>query len=220
LLDRWCYPSFFGQFLDTNVSLSLDHRAVMFDLKGLNDFEDLSRVVQLILCSSVWNHLREDSSRPTFVVLDEVAFSLLKWQPDFVDELISTVRKYNAGVIVVAQDLEKITSNSAGASILQNTQMKAILQQRGDQKNYAEPLRLTSRELSVIDSLERRKAVFSDIFLIIDDRRAVIRFSPNLLEYYLGTSVPHENKKLEDRLSNYQGSFSEKMYRFVEEYGR
>lgn len=220
LLDRWCYPSFFGQFLDTNVSLSLDHRAVMFDLKGLNDFEDLSRVVQLILCSSVWNHLREDSSRPTFVVLDEVAFSLLKWQPNFVDELISTVRKYNAGVIVVAQDLEKITSNSAGASILQNTQMKAILQQRGDQKNYAEPLRLTSRELSVIDSLERRKAMFSDIFLMIDERRAVIRFSPNLLEYYLGTSVPHENKKLEDRLSNYQGSFSERMYRFVEEYGR
>jgi hypothetical protein len=220
LLDRWCYPSFFGQFLDTNAHLSLQNRVVMFDLKGLNDFEDLSRVTQLILCSSVWNHLREDSSRPSLVVLDEVAFSLLKWQPDFVDELVSTVRKYNAGVIVVAQDLEKITSNSAGASILQNTQIKAILQQRGDQKNYAEPLRLTQRELDIIDSLDRRKAVFSDIFLMIDDRRAVIRFSPNLLEYYLGTSVPQENQALESQLTKYSGSFSEKIYQFVEAYGR
>jgi len=219
-LERWCSPSFFGEFLDHNEPVQSENSVVMFDLKGLNDFEDLSRVVQLIVCSSVWNSIRTDSSKFKFVVLDEVAFSLLKWQPDFVDELISTVRKHNAGVMVVAQDLEKITSNPAGASILQNTQMKAILQQRGDQRNFATPLQLTDPELDTISSLERRKGAFSDIFLMIDDRRTVIRFAPNLLEYYLATTVPQENRYLEKQLKRYQGEYHEKMYQFIEEYGK
>jgi hypothetical protein len=218
LLDRWCQPSFFGQFLDHSEPLPDTGRTVMFDLKGLVDFEDLSRVVQLILCSSIWNSVRADSSQFSFIILDEVAFSLLKWQPNFVDELISTVRKYNTGVIVVAQDLEKITSNSAGASILQNTQMKAILQQRGDQRNFGTPLSLTKSELEMIDALDRRKGVFSDIFLMIDDRRAVIRFTPNLLEYFLATSVPQENRYLEKELQRYSGEYHEKMYQFIEDY--
>lgn len=217
LLDRWCYPSFFGDFLDNPVAIGSSHKIVNYDLKSLNEFEDLSRVVQLIICSSLWSRVRKDHSKFTFIVLDEVAFSLLKSQPQFVDELVSTVRKHNAGVVLITQDLEKVTSNLAGASILQNTQIKAILQQRGNPKNYAEPLNLMAAELEAIQSLDRKKGSFSDIFLMIDDRRSVIRFVPNMLEYFLGTSVPHENRYLEENLKRFSGSFQEKLLAFVKE---
>src|SRR5690606_36446588 len=111
------------------------------DLKGLTEFEELSRVVQLIVCAKLWARIREEGGRRfSWIVLDEVAFSLLKTQTLFVDELVSTVRKYFGGAIIIVQDLEKVTSSLAGSSILQNTQAKAILQQRGDPKNYSEAL--------------------------------------------------------------------------------
>lgn len=216
LLDRWCAPSFYGNFIDSNATLEFDDRLITFDLKGLNDFGDLSRVVQLIICSGLWATIQKNTARFGFVVLDEVAFTLLKAQPSFVDELISTVRKYNTSVIVITQDLEKITSNSAGASILQNTQVKAILQQRGDPKNFAEPLQLTEEDLTAIRRLSRRKGSFSDIFLLVDERRIVIRYAPNLFEYMLSTSVPQENRSLEAKMSQHSGSYSEKFIQTIE----
>lgn len=217
LLDRWCFPSFYGNFLDSNTVLSYESPIMTFDLKGLNDFADLSRVVQLILCSGLWAVIRQNPTRFTFVVLDEVAFTLLKAQPHFVDELVSTVRKYNTGVIVITQDLEKITSNPAGASILQNTQMKAILQQRGDPKNYAEPLQLNPADLEAIHRLGRKKGSYSDVFLIVDDKKAVIRYAPNAFEYLLSTTVPQENAALENKISKMEGSFAERFLKIAKE---
>lgn len=217
LLDRWCSPQFFGNFLDTDATISLDSPLMTFDLKGLGDFADLSRVVQLILCSSLWANLRKHTDQFTFVVLDEVAFTLLRAQPSFVDELISTVRKYNSGVMIITQDLEKITSNLAGASILQNTQIKVILQQRGDPKNFSEPLQLSQEELNAIGRLQRRKGAYSDAFLIVDDQKAVIRYTPNLAEYLLATSVPEENRNLQNRMNSKTGAFSNRFLEVVEE---
>lgn len=217
LLDRWCAPSFFGNFLDSNVAMQFDSPLMTFDLKGLNDFGELSRVVQLIICSGLWAAIQKDTSRFGFVVLDEVAFTLLKAQPLFVDELISTVRKYNTGVVVITQDLEKITSNPAGASILQNTQTKAILQQRGDPNNFAEPLQLNDEDLRAIRNLGRRKGSFSDIFLMTDDRRTVIRYAPNLFEYLIATTVPQENTQLEEKLQDQSGLYPERFLKVVKE---
>lgn len=220
LLDRWCAPSFYGNFLDSNAILEFDNPIMTFDLKGLNEFGDLSRVVQFIICSGLWAAIQRDTRNFGFVVLDEVAFTLLKAQPSFVDELISTVRKYNTSVIVITQDLEKVTSNPAGASILQNTQVKAILQQRGDPKNFSEPLQLNEEDLRSIRQLSRRKGSYSDVFLLMDDRRAVIRYAPNLFEYLISTTVPQENADLNACLNRQQGTYPERFLAAVKEMTR
>jgi conjugal transfer ATP-binding protein TraC len=203
LLERWTHPSFFGEFLDTSEVLHMDEDFFYFDLKGIEEFPDLSRVIQFIVCSSIWHHIRQKNNRFSFIVLDEVAFSLLRYQPQFVDELVSTLRKYHAGVILVVQDLEKITTNPAGASILQNTQFKAILQQRGDAKNYREPLGLDELSIKAIQSLERRKGSFSDIFLMNDHSRVILRYIPSRFEYRLATSDAIENELISQQLSQH-----------------
>jgi len=197
LLEPWGKNSFYSQFLDNSKALTLDDKVLTFDLKGLTDFEDLSRVVQLIVCASLWARVRQSGNENfSWIVLDEVAFSLLKTQPEFVDELVSTLRKYYAGAVVVVQDLEKVTSNLAGSSILQNTQTKAILQQRGNPKNYSDILSLNQIDQWAIESLRREKGVYSDIFLIRDDEKTVIRHVPSSLEYWLATSAPEDNRVL------------------------
>lgn len=216
LLQPWTKNSFFGQFLDNSHAAATEGRILTFDLKGLTEFEDLSRVVQLIVCSALWARIRQNGNqRFSWIVLDEVAFSLLKTQSEFVDELVSTLRKYFAGAIIVVQDLEKVTSNLAGSSILQNAQSKAILQQRGNPKNYAEPLSLNQVDKWAIESLRRKKGSYSDIFLIRDQDKTVIRHIPSPLEYWLATTAPQDNKALQSWMSKAKGSFQEKIIEFV-----
>lgn len=216
LLEPWKKNNYFGQFIDNNKILTTKDKILTFDLKGLTDFEDLSRVVQLIICASLWAKIRETQKKCfSWIVLDEIAFSLLKVQPQFVDELVSTLRKYFAGAIVVVQDLEKVTSSLAGSSILQNTQSKAILQQRGNPKNYAETLSLNQIDQWAIESLRREKGFYSDIFLIRDNEKTVIRHVPSDLEYWLATTAPEDSHVFIPWINQSEGSFQKKILDFV-----
>lgn len=217
LLEPWGLNGFFAQFLDNNIPIISEDRIVTFDLKGLTDFEDLSRVVQLIVCSSLWARIRQTKqSKFSWIVLDEVAFSLLKSQPQFVDELVSTLRKYFAGAVVVVQDLEKVTSSLAASSILQNTHSKAILQQRGNPKNYSEVLNLNQVDQWAIESLNRKKGSFSDIFLIRDKEKTVVRHVPSQLEYWLATTAPEDKIALKKWMNNsHENSFQKKILEFT-----
>lgn len=216
LLRRWAYPNFFGSFLDNSNPLEISDDIITFDLKGLQEFEELSRVVQLIICSALWNSLRE-RRRFTYIVLDEVAFSLLKYQPQFVDELVSTVRKHFAGVIIVVQGIEKVTSNHiAGASILNNSAIKVILQQRGQAKGWEEPLAVNPTEAQLIRTLGRIKGQYSDAFLMDEERRSVLRFIPDNLTYWLSSSDSRDNELLEESIKDMDGPFSDRIFKFLE----
>lgn len=216
LLQPWSRNGFFGQFLDNNKPATSDGRILTFDLKGLTEFEDLSRVVQLIVCASLWARIRRTGTGSfSWIILDEVAFSLFKTQPQFVDELVSTMRKYFAGAVIVVQDLEKVTSNLAGSSILQNTESKAILQQRGDPRNYSDALALNQIDLWAIESLRREKGAFSEIFLIRDDERTVIRHVPSELEYWLSTTAPEDNREMKTSIRKGEDGFQKNVMEFV-----
>ena len=217
LLERWAKNNFFGQFLDNDKVVGNSGSILAFDLKGLTEFEDLSRVVQLIVCASLWARIRQtDGKRFSWIVLDEIAFSLLKVQPLFVDELVSTLRKYFAGAVIVVQDLEKVTSSLAGSSILQNTYSKAILQQRGNPKNYSEVLSLSQVDQWAIESLSRKKGAYSDIFLIRDTDKTVIRHVPSELEYWLATTAPEDGQILSASIGKHSKNFQQSMIDFVE----
>jgi len=216
LLRPWCHTEFFGSFVDHPQPLNIDDDIVTFDLKGLKEFPDLSRVLELIITSAIWASLRV-KDRFTWVVLDEVAFSLLKTQPGFVQELISTCRKMWAGTVIIVQGLETLTSNLAGPSILSNTNFKAILTQRGDARGYEEPLGLKSTEAQVIRGLSRRKGFYSDIFLMDDERRAVLRYAPDPLTYLLSTTDAQELRALEERMASKEGSYAERLLSVVED---
>ncbi len=217
LLQPWSYRNgFFGQYLDNNRIVALDDPVLAFDLKGLTEFEDLSRVVQLIVCASLWARIRQsDNQKFSWIVLDEVAFSLLKTQPEFVDELVSTLRKYFAGAVIVVQDMEKVTSNFAGSSILQNTQSKALLQQRGDPRNYADALSLNQVDEWAIESLNREKGRFSEVFLMRDRNKTVIRHVPSPLEYWLGTTAPEDTRELKNAMSTSSENYQKQIIDFV-----
>ena len=218
LLQPWSGDSYYAQFLDNNHTETTMNRdsVLTFDLKGLTDFTDLSRVIQLIVCARLWARIRQKNKQSfSWIVLDEVAFSLLKSNAPFVDELVSTLRKHYAGAIIIVQDLEKITSNLAGSSILQNTHNKAILQQRGHAENYTEALSLSPLDRWAIESLQREKGLYADIFLIRDQERILLRYRPSPLEYWLSTTSPEDGHVLGTWMGQKEGPFAKKIIDFV-----
>jgi conjugal transfer ATP-binding protein TraC len=217
LLSRFCKEQFFGSFLDNDNVLTITDPMVVFDLKGLEQFEELSRIVQMVICSAIWDSLKK-RDRFTFIVLDEVAFTLLKLHPGFVDELVSTVRKHNCGVATIVQGLDKLTmSGMAGASILNNASRKVILQQRGDSKYWKEPLSLTDTDIQWIEALERKKGHYSDAFLMEEERKAVLRIQTTPLLHWLSTSDPKDNLELFKDYDPKVTRFADHVLRFVEE---
>ncbi len=112
-----------------------------------------------------------------------------------------TFRKTGSGITFITQGVEEIIASGMGPAILNNTATKLIMLQKGDTNVLREALKLNSQELRLIQSLEQRKGLFSEGFLMEGETRQVIRIQPSPLEYWISTSDARDNQYLE-RLKN------------------
>ena len=131
---------------------------------------------------------------PKRVLLDE-AWELLKSPAaaSFMEYAARTFRKTGSGITFITQGVEEILASGIGPAILNNTATKLIMLQKGDIAVLRDTLKLNSQELRLIQSLEQRKGVFSEGFLMAGEVRQVIRIQPSPLEYWISTSDARDN---------------------------
>ena len=108
-----------------------------------------------------------------------------------------TLRKSGSGITFITQGVEEIVASAIGPAILNNTATKFIMLQRGDTEILKNTLKLNSQEIALIHSLEQRKGLFSEGFMIEGDRRQVVRVFPSPFEYWLSTSDAQDNHYLD-----------------------
>lgn len=122
----------------------------------------------LILTDFILNQVESDKSNRKRIILDEEAWELLKSPAaaSFMEYCARTLRKTGSGITFITQGVEEIVASPIGAAILNNTATKFIMLQRGDTEILAQTLKLNQQEISLIQSLEQRKGVFSEGFLI------------------------------------------------------
>jgi type-IV secretion system protein TraC len=217
LLFPWIGDSPFGKLLDRPGKIKADSPVVAFDLKGLSQYPDLQAVMILILTNFILDQVENDRSTLKRVLLDE-AWELLKSPAasSFMEYAARTFRKTGSGITFITQGVEEIISSGIGPAILNNTATKLIMLQKGDTRILMDALKLNSQELRLIQSLEQRKGVFSEGFLISGESRQVIRFQPSPTEYWVSTSDARDNQYLE--LLQSQGlSLEEAVLRAAEE---
>lgn len=200
MLYSWTGDRPYGLLLDQQGSLKADGSICAFDLKGLSMSPDLQGVMILILTDFILSEVERDKTTTKRIILDE-AWELLKSPAAarFMEYCARTLRKSGSGITFITQGVEEIVSSPIGSAILNNTATKFVMLQRGDSKALQAALKLNSQELSLIQSLEQRKGVFSEGFMIEGDQRKVIRISPEPLEYWLSTSDAKDNQLI-DRL--------------------
>lgn len=198
MLFSWTGDRPYGVLLDQEGSLRAHGSICAFDLKGLSNWPDLQGVMILILTEFILSEVELDKTTNKRIILDE-AWELLKSPAAarFMEYCARTLRKTGSGITFITQGVEEIVSSPIGAAILNNTATKFVMLQRGDSKALQAALKLNSQELSLIHSLEQRKGVFSEGFMIEGVHRQVVRIEPQPLEYWLSTSDAKDNLLIE-----------------------
>ncbi len=201
LLYSWVGDAPYGRLLDRRASISTEKLVTTFDLRGLSQFPDLQSVMILIITNFILDQVENERSVLKRILLDEA------WQhlqspaaTSFMEYAARTFRKTGSGITFITQAVDEIVASPIASAILNNTAMKVVMQQRGDINVLKDSLKLNEQEVALIQSLEQRKGVFSEAFMIEGDHRQVIRVFPTPLEYWASTSDSKDNLLL----SSYQ----------------
>ena len=199
MLYLWTGERPYGKLLDGHGGLRSDAKICTFDLKGLSSHPDLQSVMILILTDFILSQVENDRECKKRIILDE-AWELLKSEAaaNFMEYCARTLRKTGSGITFITQGVEEIVASPIGPAILNNTATKFVMLQRGDSKILADTLKLNTQELTLIHSLQQRKGVFSEGFMIEGDHRQVVRIYPSPIEYWLSTSDAADNKYIAD----------------------
>lgn len=203
LLYSWVGSAPYGKLLDRNATISTEKVITTFDLKGLSQYPDLQAVMILIITNFILDQVENERTVSKRIILDEA------WQhlqspaaTSFMEYAARTFRKTGSGITFITQAVDEIVASPIASAILNNTAMKVVMQQRGDLNILKDALKLNEQEISLIQSLEQRKGVFSEAFMIEGDHRQVIRIFPTPLEYWVSTSDAKDNLLLTQHTSN------------------
>ncbi|GIL16319.1 MAG: hypothetical protein BroJett040_00700 [Oligoflexia bacterium] len=199
LMQSWIGNSPYGKLLDRRNEIQTDSPIISFDLKGLSQYPDLQSVMILILTNFILDQVESDRKVSKRVLLDE-AWELLQSPAaaSFMEYAARTFRKTGSGISFITQGVEEIIKSPIGSAIMNNTAMKVVMSQKSDLKPLESALKLNPREVSLIQSLEQRKGVFSEGFLIEGEHRQVVRIYPSPHEYWISTSDAKDNRLLAD----------------------
>lgn len=202
LLFPWVGQTPFGKMLDCQGQIRADSPIVAFDLKGLSQYPDLQAVMILILTNFILDQVESNRMVSKRVLLDE-AWQFLESPAaaNFMEYAARTFRKTGSGISFITQGVEEIIDSGIGPAILNNTATKLVMLQKGDTKILSETLKLNTTELKLIQSLEQRKGLYSEGFLIAGEARQIIRIQPSPLEYWISTSDSKDNQYLNEIVS-------------------
>jgi type IV secretory pathway VirB4 component len=170
---------------------------VAIEVKGLDIYPDLQRVLLLILTEHIMNEASKDPGQRYLLVIDEIWKILQnKSAANFVIECYRTMRKFYGGIWGISQSIKDFMFDpEISAAIMQNTPSRIILKQRGlNWKDFQETLSLNEAELSAVKSLRSEKGKFSEHLFIQDENKAILKVEPDPLSYWVCTTDPQDKE--------------------------
>ncbi|MGZ6311245.1 MAG: VirB4 family type IV secretion system protein, partial [Bdellovibrionota bacterium] len=208
ILTPWCGNTPYGRFVDRPTTIEFQKSVVAFDLKGLESYPDLQAVCLFIITDFIWREVQRDRKSKKFLVFDE-CWKLLENDAgaSFIAEVFRTFRKYYAGAIAISQNMDDFAKSKVAGAILSNSSVKWCLTQRGaDQARLKEVLQLNDQEMALIASLHQERGVYSEAFLMAQDRRAVVAIESTPLEYWIATTDPRDLSLIDERMRATSGA--------------
>ncbi len=204
ILAPWCGNTPFGRMVDRKTTIELQRPIVSFDLKGLETYPDLQAVCLYIITDFVWREVQKDRSSMKFLVFDE-CWKLLESEAgaSFIGEVFRTFRKYYASAIAISQNIDDFAKSKVANAVLPNTSLKWVLMQKGaDQARLREVLQLNENEMALIAALHQERGVYSQAFLMAEDKHCVVAIEPTPLEYWIATTDPRDLALIDERIKS------------------
>ncbi len=195
ILYSWTGNTAYGKLLDGQTNIVLSKPLVSIEVKGLDVYPDLQKVLLLILTEHIMNEAARNPSQRYLVVIDEI-WKLLQNESaaQFVIECYRTMRKFYGGIWGVTQSIKDFMfDEEVAAAIMQNTPSRILLKQRGvDWDEFQNILSLNDAEVEAVKSLRSEKGRFSEHLYIQDEEKAILKIEPDPLSYWICTTDPKD----------------------------
>lgn len=212
----------YAQILDNEkTNVTLDNNIVAFDLLGIEKAKDLMNVVFLTINNIILTKVTDPTrlSQKKMIVFDEV-WSLLKSEEGaiFIEELYRTMRKYNAMVLSITQDIADFADSSIARALLSNTYQYIILRQTntGNSSRIRQILDLNESEEELIKSITQIPGLYSEIFLkMAGVGSGKMCIAPSPIEYWFATTKAEDKSLIQNYVN--QGMPLEKALRQLAE---
>jgi hypothetical protein len=134
------------------------HPMKVYDLSAVP--AELSAVVTLVVLDEIWKSLRADGQR-TLVVIDEAWLLLREGRAAaWLARMAKSARKRRAGLAVVTQDADDVTSTELGRVVINNSHTQILLRQAPNAvEAVAKAFRLTGAERELVATARRGEAL-------------------------------------------------------------
>ena len=199
ILYPWTGNRAYGRLLDGQTNLDLTKDLITIEIKGLDAYPDLQNVMLLNFTEFIKSKASTDSKRPTLLIIDE-AWKLLETPSGqaFTVEAYRTFRKYGSGIWCISQNYKDFLANGEIANALfPNTSSIFILKQtKIDWEDFKKRLQLNQAEVETIKTLRSIKGEYSELFLIQNENRSVLRIQAAPLAYWIATTDPADKAKI------------------------
>lgn len=197
----------YGYVFDENVSDTdslLNNRFVIFELENIKDDKILFTLTYFILSALVIRRLiREKHKRgdkSLVFVLDE-CWMLLSGDygntSGFIAYCVRTFRKHRGVLIIITQQVTDIADNKEiGEMVIRSSSMKFLKkQQPQSEKTIQEKLNMSDFNRDLLYSI---KDQYKELYMEFDGIGAVMKIDVAPYQYWLYTSSPDDNYKLND----------------------
>lgn len=221
ILFSWTGSTAYGNLLDGQTNIELEKNLVAIEVKGLDVYPDLQRVLLLILTEYIMNEASRDPGQKYLLVIDEIWKILQnKTAAQFVIECYRTMRKFYGGIWGISQSIKDFMFDpEISAAIMQNTPSKIILKQRGVKwDEFQNILSLNDAEIEAVKSLRSEKGKFSEHLYIQDEDKAILKIEPDPLSYWVCTTDPQDKEIIRKTKEKFPDlSYIEVLQKIVEE---
>lgn len=206
-LYSWTGSTAYGRMLDGKSNVALFKNLTTVEISGLNSHPSLQNVFLLLLTDFIRAEAAKDLRTPYLLVIDEAwrVFQASESGKEFALECYRLLRKFMAGIYCLTQNYRDFLSDPQIAeAVLPNTTHVFVLRQKKiDWDDFQKIMGLKNAEIEAIKSLEIRKGEFSEVFYMQDEKRSLLRVTPDRLAYLICTSDGKDKAMIEEaRLKN------------------
>ncbi len=188
----------YAGFFDRPCALEDRGPLTVYELGDAAKRKDAGSVILMALIHRITEFARSRLEVPKYLIVDE-AWTLLRsaTTAQFLEDVLRTYRKLNAAAIMVTQQVTDFEGRT-GEAIRANAPNRLFLQQTTETVLAMEKLLdLTPEEKALLGQVRTVKGRFSEMLVLSTETRGVARLVPDPLTYWITTTDPSDNLRLE-----------------------
>jgi hypothetical protein len=188
----------YAGFFDRPCAPSEPGLLTVYELGEVAKRKDVASVLLMALIHKITDYSRAHLEIQKYLIVDE-AWTLLRsaTTASFLEDVLRTYRKLNASALMVTQQVTDFEGRT-GEAIRANAPNRLFLQQTPETVLAMEKLLdLSPEEKAILGKVRTVKGKFSEMLVQSTETRGVARLIPDPLSYWISTSDPKDNLRLD-----------------------